>query len=81
MVSGPLSATFSLLAQTSISATDCWQSALSKKKFMKNKFYIFMTNKTFSIIFFLLLTVTTLGTKIKVITKKHKMPLLPLAEQ
>jgi len=42
--SGPLSATFSLLAKTSSCATDCWQSALSKKKFIKNKFGICMTN-------------------------------------
>jgi len=49
VASEPLSATFSLLAQTSSYATDCWQSALSKEKFIKNKFRICMTNKTFSI--------------------------------
>jgi len=52
VASGPLSATFSLLAQTSSYATNCWQFALSKKKFLKNKFRICMTNETFSITFY-----------------------------
>jgi len=49
VASGPLSATFSFLAQTSSCATACWQSALSEKNFIKNKFRVCITNKTFSI--------------------------------
>jgi len=36
-----LSATFSLLAQTSSYATDSGQSALSKKKFVNNTFHLY----------------------------------------
>jgi len=46
-MSGPLSATFSLLSHTSSYATNCLQFALSKKKFIKNQFRICITNKNF----------------------------------
>jgi len=46
VTSRPLSAMFSLLAQTSIYANDCRQSVLSKKRLIKNKFCICMTKKT-----------------------------------
>jgi len=63
VASGPLSATFSLLAQTSGYATDCGQSALSKKKFIKNTFRICVTNKNLH--HYLLLAVSTLEQKFR----------------
>ena len=67
MTSGPLSGTFSLLAQTLNYTTDCWQSALSKNKFIDNKFRICVTNKHLH--HCLLPAVTTLEQKFRQLPK------------
>jgi len=61
-VCGPLSATFSLLAQTSNYAIDCWQSWLSKKE---HKEQVSHLCDEWNMHYYLLLAVTTLEQKFR----------------